>query len=227
MGKLTESKAVSEEAYIHVSEAYDPEHPLVLEAGGKLIEILNRTGDYYDAERFARVCYDGLTRAPLIPDSFEAAIAASNLANASCNLINKNGPESADVDEAVMLARKAVRIIKELKGPTAIETLNAFNTLVNVVHVKKDFTDETKSLFDDYLSDVIRYQGIDGVTTSFANYNLGRFHHGTVNTLSNNDEKRKHLRLAESYLKESSRLFIKHYCLKHHINNVNVASLLS
>jgi hypothetical protein len=44
MGKLPEAKAVREEAYIYVSEVYNPEHPLVLEAGGKLIEIVTEKG---------------------------------------------------------------------------------------------------------------------------------------------------------------------------------------
>jgi hypothetical protein len=73
-----------------------------------LIEILGLTGDYYDAERFARICYDALTRAPLDSNCYEAAEAARNLAEASCNLIRDIGPESADIDEAEMLARKAV-----------------------------------------------------------------------------------------------------------------------
>jgi tetratricopeptide (TPR) repeat protein len=53
IGKLTEAKAIKEEAYMYVSQSYDPEYPLVLEAGGKIIEILNRTRKFYDAERFA------------------------------------------------------------------------------------------------------------------------------------------------------------------------------
>jgi hypothetical protein len=48
MDKLPKAKAVREEAYIYVSEVYNPEHPLVLEAGAQLIEILNQTGDFYD-----------------------------------------------------------------------------------------------------------------------------------------------------------------------------------
>jgi hypothetical protein len=91
-------------AYVYVSEVYNPKHPLVLRAGGRLIGILSH---YYDAERFARICYEALTRAPLDPDSFEAAEAAINLVNASCNLIKSNGPDSADKEEAEMLARKA------------------------------------------------------------------------------------------------------------------------
>jgi hypothetical protein len=32
MNKLTESKIIREEVYVYVSEVYDPEHPLVLDA---------------------------------------------------------------------------------------------------------------------------------------------------------------------------------------------------
>jgi hypothetical protein len=63
----------------------------VLNAGGNLIEILNQTGEFYDAERFARVSYDGLTHAPLDPESYEAAKAARNLANAPIFMIRENG----------------------------------------------------------------------------------------------------------------------------------------
>jgi hypothetical protein len=127
---------VKEEAYMKVSEAYDPEHSLVLEAGGELIGILNLTGDYYDAERFARVCYDSLTRAPLDPDSIEIAIAARNLADSSCSFIQENGPKIADIDEAEMLAIKAAQIIKELKGPGSSDMINAFSILVSVLFLE-------------------------------------------------------------------------------------------
>jgi hypothetical protein len=92
MGKLTETKAARKEAYMLASEIYNPELPLVLQAGSKLIQFLAINGDYYDADRFARVCYDGHTRAPQDPDSFEAAVAAGDLAAASCNMIEANGP---------------------------------------------------------------------------------------------------------------------------------------
>jgi tetratricopeptide (TPR) repeat protein len=85
--KIKESKAVREEAYMYVNAVYDPEHPLVLEAAGNLIETLFLTGDHYDAERFARICYQSLTRPPLDPESYEAAKAAGNLAQASFDLI--------------------------------------------------------------------------------------------------------------------------------------------
>jgi hypothetical protein len=172
MGKLPEAKAVGEEAYLHVSEVDNPEHPLVLEAGGKLIEMLNATGDFYDAERFARVCYEALTRGPLDPDCFEAARAAMNLANASCNLIIKNGPESADFDEAEMLARKAVRIVKELKGPGSNKMIIASQILFEVTLMKRNFIDETKNLLEDYFNDTVSYDEVDGESTGCANHHL-------------------------------------------------------
>lgn len=105
------------------------------------MSYLNQTGDYYDAERFAQVCYDSFTCAPLDPNSYEAAIAASNLPCASINLIKANGPESADIEEAEMLVRKAVRIVKELKGHGSAEMINIFRTLIYVLFWKKDSTD--------------------------------------------------------------------------------------
>jgi hypothetical protein len=59
--------------YICASEVHHPEHPLVLEAGSLLIMILGRTGDYYDAERFARISYESFTRASSDPESYDVA----------------------------------------------------------------------------------------------------------------------------------------------------------
>lgn len=81
-GKVIEAKIIMEENYIYLSEKYDPKHPLVLKAGANLIQILALTGAFYDAERFSRICYEGITRKPLDPDSYEAARAAMNLAHA-------------------------------------------------------------------------------------------------------------------------------------------------
>lgn len=142
IGNYIISKAIREKAYIYVSKVYDPEHPLVLQAGGKLIEILTETGDYYDAERYARFCYDGLTHAPLNPDSKEAAMAASNLVDASYNMIKESGPESADINEAEALARKGVRITKELmKHSKSAE--RSFCILIDILLYKENYGDET------------------------------------------------------------------------------------
>jgi hypothetical protein len=133
MDKLTEEKAVREEAYICVSEMYDPEHPLVLAAGDRLISSFLFTGDYYDAERFARVCYGSLTGPHLDPECCEADRAACSLALATHKLIKANGLECADIEEAEMLARKAVRIMKELKGHDSNSLIWTFSALSNVL----------------------------------------------------------------------------------------------
>jgi tetratricopeptide (TPR) repeat protein len=230
MNNLAEVKAVREEAYMYVNETYNPEHPLVLEAGGRLIEILNKTGNYYDAERFARICYESLTRVPLDPDSYEAAAAARNLAEASFNLFPESvdiDPESADIDEAEILARKAVRIVKELKGPGSDKMIPVFQTLIKILFEKKNFTDETKNLLTNFLSDAIRYQGVDGQNTGHANFNLGIFHQKITPSLSYNIEEWKDsLRLAESYFKEASRIFMKQYGPNHR-NHLQITSSLS
>jgi hypothetical protein len=226
MGKLTEAKALAEEAYMFVSEVYDPEHPLVLEAGDQLVQILGHTGDYHDAERFARICYEGLTRAPLDPESVEAAKGAATLAQATCNLISKNGPESADIEEAEMLARKAIRIMKERKGPASNELGYVFESLVRVRLLKEDFTGETKSLLEDYLSDAIRYETKDGENASLANRHLGQFHSLIVDTLPCNEAKRKHLQLSESYYKESVRLQTEQFG-RQNCNTLKTAARLS
>jgi hypothetical protein len=116
-GSFTKVRAVREETYNYLVEIYHPEHPLVLEAAGNLIETLNRLGNYCDEERYARVCYDSLTRPLLNPESVEAANAAINLAQASYNLVQENGLSIPDIEEAEMLAKEVVRIIKSLNGP--------------------------------------------------------------------------------------------------------------
>jgi hypothetical protein len=170
------AKVAMEEAYIYVSEIYNPEHPLVLEAADKLIQALGQTHDYYDAEWFARICYEALTRAPLDPESYEAARAATRLANASRHLIDENGADSADIEEAEMLARKAVRIVKKVKGPCSEEIRFSFSFLMDIKCHKNNYGQETKGLLEDYLSDAIRYEGMDGRITGHANDFLGRFY---------------------------------------------------
>jgi hypothetical protein len=67
-----------------------------------------------------------------------------------------------------MLARKSVQIIREVKGPSSTVMISAFTNLVKVLFAKEDFTDETKSLLEEFLSDALRYQGKDGIATGHA-----------------------------------------------------------
>lgn len=60
--KFESSKSVCEETYNLVAEAYNPTHPMVLSAANLLITTLIKLKEYYDAERYARICYECLTR---------------------------------------------------------------------------------------------------------------------------------------------------------------------
>jgi hypothetical protein len=52
-------------------------------------------------------------------------------------LLNANGPESANIEEAEVLARKALRIMKKLRGPVSDEMSDAFNVLMSIIFLKK------------------------------------------------------------------------------------------
>jgi hypothetical protein len=103
------------------------------------IQILIVTLNHCDAERFDRISYESLTRSSLDPDIYEAAKSASTLAEASMNLIKANGPDSADIGEAEILARKAVRVIKALKGPGDDFIMLVVSTLVEIGFFKKNW----------------------------------------------------------------------------------------
>jgi hypothetical protein len=213
--KLTEAKAIMEEAYMFVNEVYDPEHPLVLDAAGELIRALGMTGDHHDAERFARICYDSLTRPHLDPESYEAAKAAGNLAGASYNLIKANGPDSADIEEAEMLATTAVRIIKALKGPSDSYLKLIFGYLMNIKYSRKDYGDDTKSLLEDNLSDAIIIEGVDGKRTATANEYLGHPYHTIALSLLSNKTKMENFKVSYSHFNEVLRINTKIYGLDH------------
>jgi hypothetical protein len=57
-----EAKTVFEDLYNLVFEAYYVDHPMVLKAANRLIDVLIQTEEYEDAERYARITYECLTR---------------------------------------------------------------------------------------------------------------------------------------------------------------------
>jgi hypothetical protein len=215
LDNLTEAKAGREAAYNYVSEIYDPENPLVLVAASKLIENLSKTEDHYDAERFARICYGSLTRPPIDPESREAAAAAAQLAQTCHDHIEAIGPDSADIEEAEMLARKAVEIMKKFRDPVSKEMMAGVKALADIKLLQNDFGDEIKNLLEDCLSDAIRFKGLDSGATAIANDYLGPFHLQIVTTLPSSDAKRKHPQLSESHFKESLRTITEEFGPNH------------
>lgn len=225
MSKIIEAKAVIEETYMYVSEMYDHEHPLVLKASSHLIQVLISTKDFYNAERFARICYECLTRSSLDPESYDAGDAARNLALASCELLEANGLESANIEEAEKLARESVRIMKILEGSTSGDVKSSFNVLVRVLTLKNDCGDDLKSVLEDQLSYAIRGWGTDAKITSIAHADLGIFHNRIVDTLSCDDAKRKHLHLVEFSFKEAFRIHRKYHDLENGVSEFYASQL--
>jgi hypothetical protein len=212
--RLAEAKTIREEAYMCVSQAYSLEHPIVLEAGGQLVQSLVYTGDHDDAddaERFARICYESLIRPPLDPESYEAAGAALNLAIALCQYI-KNGT-NLDVNtiiDANLLAKKSVHIMRKIKGPLSGEVKAGLNVLVDNLLVANE-GEETSILLNDFLNDAINFEGRDGENAGFAHCHLGYFHYRISHLFICIEAKRNRLQLSEFHFKEALRIHTNLY----------------
>jgi hypothetical protein len=125
-------------------------------------------------------------------------------------LIRENGLESADIEEANMLATQTFRIIREIKGSCSDETEWCIVALLSIKSQKKKFSEEIKGSTEGFLSDAIRYQGVDGRITGHPNLHLGLFHLNIVKTLPSK-AKINHLQLSDSYQKKTLRTFLNHY----------------
>lgn len=89
------------------AEAYDPSYPEVLKAADKLIRMLIKSDEYYDAERYAIVCYECLTR-PVDTKSKKVAQAAESFARINYFSIVRN--QSGNLDNLESLCRNSLRI---------------------------------------------------------------------------------------------------------------------
>ena len=88
-----------------------------------MINVLILTEEYEDAERYARISYECLTRS-IDTESEEVANAAESLANIMYNLIRR-GVEGVNVVEAEMLSRKVLRIRQRVNGANNVVTVNS------------------------------------------------------------------------------------------------------
>jgi hypothetical protein len=130
--EYSEAKSVFEEVYNLVAEAYYVDYPLVLKAATFLINVLIQTEEYEDAERYARITYECLTR-PVDTESEEVANAAESLANVTYLLIHRKGVKDGDIVEAEMLSRKSLRIKEKIYGANNPATVNSKIGLSNIL----------------------------------------------------------------------------------------------
>jgi tetratricopeptide (TPR) repeat protein len=142
-------KGVYEDAYNWMAEAYNPYHPKVLEAANHLIKILIQTEEYYDAERYAIICYECLTR-PVDTESDEVAFAAEALARINHELVARN--KGGDHEKAEYLCRKSLRIWESLYEPDVFPIGIALDTLSDILILKENHDDEVKDLLERLLA---------------------------------------------------------------------------
>jgi tetratricopeptide (TPR) repeat protein len=193
---------------------------LELQAAMKLVDILIQTppgngpegcskmmSDMKDTEMYARIVYECLTR-PVGDKSLRIGEAASSLANVTAKLIQLNGLEAGNIEEAEMLARKAIRIQERLYDLDHCFTVNLLLKLANILGMKKDYNDKLKTLFERSLVKYIINDGADSSNVAVANYNLALFHVKVGNNLPSSS-RIENLDLALSYTKQAVRIGIK------------------
>jgi hypothetical protein len=113
-----------------------------------------------------------------------------------------------------MMAKKGTSLIKKIKGPASEDMIGAFQALCRIKSHKKDYGEETKSLQEEYLRDCVRYQGINGKSTSRANDYLGTLYFEIIKSddeIMSDALRLQHCRSSQSYCKEASRLYKEHY----------------
>lgn len=121
VNKFCQAKIVAEENYRLLTDAYDSDHPFVLEAGNQFVSILTANKEYYDAQRFARILYDTLQRSD-DPESEAVADALYSLACAchvpdALSVITQEGEGGGggelaehDIKFLAKIAKKSLRI---------------------------------------------------------------------------------------------------------------------
>jgi tetratricopeptide (TPR) repeat protein len=197
----SDALSFAEEGYNLVVEAYDPAHPQVQEAAGKLIEVLISKRDLFDAERYAQVTYSNLRdkKNGIDQESEVVAEGAYNLAN----VIYKQG---RDLMKAEELARESLRIASLIKDSNQYSVGGACNLLANILIAQGQLGDETRGLYERFLAISIRSDGPDGSNTAAGNNNLGRYYHHLAVKQASVDLKQTHLLLAKAHFEESRRI---------------------
>jgi tetratricopeptide (TPR) repeat protein len=136
--RLDEAKIVVSESYNMIIEKYDPTHIDVLRIANLLVTILIELKELYDAERFANVIYESLTK-PIDADNLAVAEAASIYARATYCLIKNNGYNNSNLNDVIkieMLSNKALRIMDGLFGSVYGNKINILTTLYNTFRLK-------------------------------------------------------------------------------------------
>jgi hypothetical protein len=205
-GNYSDAVTFAEECYNFVVEAYDPAHPQVQEAAGKLIEILISKGDLFDAERYAQITYGNLCDKKNEIDQESEAVAEG-----AYNLANVIFQQKEDLIKAEELARESLRIVSLINDSNRQRVGRICCLLADILRGQDRLRDETRGLYERYLAISIRNYGPDGSNTAAGNYNLGRYYYQLAGKQATGDLKQTQLLLAKVYYEESHRIRSKIY----------------
>jgi hypothetical protein len=133
----------AEEAYSFVAVLYNPVHPKVLEAAGRLIECFRVKGDLYDAERFSQLTLESLKDPANGLDQESEAVAHGY--NNYAFVIKE---QSGDLVKAEMLAREALRIRVKLYNKDHYIVGYSTSLLANILALQGKLGCETMEFYE-------------------------------------------------------------------------------
>jgi tetratricopeptide (TPR) repeat protein len=235
MSKFDEARTMFEDAYNIMAETYDPSHPKVLAIGSLLIDVLIVKEEYYDAERFSRICYECLKRVN-DHESYLMCKIMQDLANASFHLfIMNNNTDTLNLLEIEMLLRNSINIEEKKFGHDSIAMITLLLQLVNVIRLfeNENRDNEIKAILEDILAISIK-KTHESPFIFQANISLAQFHLVVADKLPRSDEKIINLTKSKSYYEEAILIGEKIYetdneqlneirlCLSSIINLLNV-----
>lgn len=210
----------AEEAYNLASEEFGPEHPEVHEAATILINIYQDTGNFVDAERFARINYESLKDPNNNVDPEGDLLALGKNQVARLWLLTppdqRIGGEQA-AEEAETLSREACAIFEGLEMNGANDPMSsqlglALTTLAEIMMVRDKVTPEVEGIIHRALtlSQDCRRGVVPKVKSSYDRYHhlliLGRFYVQSAEPMPRGMEKALELKKALGAYEESARI---------------------
>jgi hypothetical protein len=204
MLKFDEARKMFEDSYNLMAETYDPSHPKVLAIGSLLINILIEKKEYYDAERFSRICYECLKRTDDC-ESYLMCKVMRDLANASFNLfVIDNNKDTLNSIEIEMLLRNAINIEEKYYGHDSIDMIKLLLQLVSVIRFFKNENreNEIKAILEDILAISIKKTHVSPSIFQ-TGISFAQFYLALADKLPRSDDKITNLTKSKSYYEEA------------------------
>jgi tetratricopeptide (TPR) repeat protein len=203
-GNYIDALPFAEEAYNVVAIAYNPVHPKVQQAAGRLIDCLIHNGDLYNAERFAEATLDSLKDPANRLDQESEAVAKGYY-----NLASVVTKQEGDLVKAEMLARGSLRIRTRIHGNDHVNVGISCDLLGRILMSQGNIGNETMELFERALANDTKCFGPNGTNSAIHNLLLGTYYHQLANKQQEIQRNIEYLRLSKSKFEEAVRIYAK------------------